>query len=189
LLKDVSKSGRVDKLPMEIKDAKGAKVQVICTVVATRDDRGGFVGADLTLHPVADPARSDFITMEKHLDTKNESYYETYFQTQVKTLWDLAVQLGGKKLGANLDKIISETAQRNVWAISVKDGQATVDTRTANVDVYRALLAKGVAYVASIVGKQAVARGMQKVDDRLDAKLMEQVADLRATQLFKDLLV
>lgn len=189
LLKDVSKSGRLEKRPLEIKDAKGAPLQVLCTVVATRDDKGAFVGADITLHPVADAARSDFMTSGKSLDTKDESYYQTYFQAQIRTLWDLAVQLGGKKLGANLDRIINETAERNVWAVSLKEGQATIEVRTAHADVYRALLAKAVAYVATIVGKKAVAKGMQRVDDRLDPALMAQVSDLRATQLFKDLLI
>jgi len=189
LLKDVSKSGRLDKRPLEIKDAKGAKVQVLCTLVATRDEKGGFIGADMTLHVVADASRSDFITPGQRLDTKDESYYQVYFQAQMKTLWELTVQLGGKKLGANLDRIISETAERNVWAVSLKDGQAAVEVRAAHADVYRALLAKAVAYVVTIVGKQAVTKGMQRVDDRLDPWLMAQVSDLRATQLFKDLLI
>ena len=101
----------------------------------------------------------------------------------------MAVQLGGKRLGANLDRIINETAQRNVWPISLQDGQATIELRSAHADVYRALLAKAVAYVASIVGKQAVTKGMQRVDDRLDPWIMAQVTDLRASQLFKDLLL
>jgi hypothetical protein len=189
ILKDVSKSGRLEKRPLNIKDAKGAPLQVLCSVVATRDDKGAFVGADITLHPVAEAVRSDFITADKQLDTKDESYYQIYFQAQIKTLWELAVQLGGKKLGANLDRIINETSERNVWAVSLKDGQATIELRTSHADVYRALLAKAVAYVATIVGKKAVAKGMQRVDDQLDPWLMAQVSDLRATQLFKDLLI
>ncbi len=189
LLKDVSKAGRLDKRALEIKDSKGAVVQVLCSIVATRDDKGGFVGADVTLHAIADSGRSDFITVDKHLDTKDESYYQIYFQAQIKTLWEMAVQLGGKRLGANLDRIINETAQRNVWPISLQDGQATIELRSAHADVYRALLAKAVAYVASIVGKQAVTKGMQRVDDRLDPWIMAQVTDLRASQLFKDLLL
>jgi serine/threonine protein kinase len=189
LLKDVSKSGRLEKRPMEIKDTKGALVQVLCTVVATRDDKGGFVGADITLRPVADTARSDFITVDKHLDTQEESYYQTYFQAQMKTLWELAVQLGGKKLGTNLDRIINETTQRNVWAISMQDGQIKAEQRSADVDVYRALLAKAVAYVVSIVGKKAVSKGMQSVDARTDANILAKVGELRASQLFKDLLI
>ncbi|HEX2618997.1 MAG TPA: serine/threonine-protein kinase, partial [Phototrophicaceae bacterium] len=189
LLQAVSKAGRLDKHPLEIKDSKGAKIQVMCSAIATRDDKGAFVGADLTLHAVADSARSDFITVEKRLDTKDESFYQVYFQAQIKTLWDLAVQLGGKKLGANLDHIINETAERNIWAISVQGGQAKIELRSTDADVYRALLAKAVAYVVSIVGKQAVARGMQRVDERTDPTIMAQVGELRASQLFKDLLI
>ncbi|MFN8372779.1 MAG: protein kinase [Anaerolineae bacterium] len=189
LLKEVSKSGRLDKRPLELKDGKGALVQVLCTIVATRDDKGGFVGADISMRPVADQVRSDFITVDKRLDTQEETYYQTYFQIQIKTLWDLAIQLGGRKLGANLDRIINETAQRNVWAISLQDGQAKVDQRSAAADVYRALLAKAVAYVVSIVGKKAVAKGMQSVDERTDPRILAQVGELRASQLFKDLLI
>lgn len=187
MLKEVSTMGRLDKHPLEVKDAKGAKVQVLCTIVATRDDKGGFVGADMTLHPVADTERSDFITVEEHLDTQEKSYYQTYFQAQVKTLWELAVQLGGRKLGANLDRIINETAQRNVWAITMQDGQAKIEQPITQADIYRALLAKAVAYVVSIVGKKTVAKGMQSVDARTDYHILEQVSELRASQLFKDL--
>jgi serine/threonine protein kinase len=189
LLKEVSKTGKLEKRQLTIKDTKGATVQVLCTVVATKDDKGGFVGADITLRPVADSDRSDFVTVEKRLDTSEETFYQTYFQEQIKMLWELAVTLGGKKLGANLDRIINETAQRNVWAISLQDGQAKVDLRSADSDVYRALLAKAVAYVVSIVGKKAVMKGMQTVDARTDARVLEHVGELRATQLFKDLLV
>jgi hypothetical protein len=189
LLKEVSKTGRLDKRPLEIKDTKGVLVQVLCTVVATKDDKGGFIGADITLRPIADSARSDFVTVDKRLDTQEETYYQTYFQAQIMTLWELAVQLGGKKLGANLDRIINETAQRNVWAIAVQDGQTKVEQRSAATDVYRALLAKAVAYVVTIVGKKAVAKGMQSVDQRTDPRILEQVGELRASQLFKDLLI
>ncbi len=189
LLKDVSKAGRLEKRLLEIKDTKGAVLQVLCTVVATKDDKGGFVGADITLRPVADTARSDFITVDKHLDTQDESFYQVYFQSQIKVLWDLAVQLGGKKLGANLDRIINETSERNVWAIKMQDGQVKVEQRSTDADVYRALLAKAVAYVVSIVGKKAVAKGMQSVDQRTDPHILEQVGELRASQLFKDLLI
>lgn len=189
LLKEVSKTGRLDRRPLDIVDSKGVTVQVLCTAVATRDDKGAFVGADFTLHPQADVARSDFITVDKHLDTRDEGYYQVYFQEQVKTLWDLAVQLGGKRLGSNLDRILNETAERNVWAIQVQNGDAGIETRSADADVYRALLAKAVAYVAGIVGKQAVARGMQRVEDRMDPHIMTQVGELRASQLFKDLLI
>lgn len=189
LLQGVNKTGKIEKRPLEIQDSKNAKIQVLCTIIATRDDKGSFVGADITLHPIADADRSDFITVDKHLDTKDESYYQVYFQAQIKTLWELAVQLGGKKLGTNLDRIITETAQRNVWAITVANGQANIELRSADADVYRALLAKAVAYVVSIVGKQAVARGMQRVDDRTDPSVMAKVGELKASQFFKDLLI
>ncbi len=189
LLKEVSKAGRLDRRALDIKDSKGVGIQVITTIVATKDDKGGFVGADITLRPVSDPARSDFVTVDKRLDTQEKTFFETYFQSQIRTLWDLAVQLGGKKLGANLDRIITETAQRNVWPISMRDGQATVEQSSTDADVYRALLAKAVAYVVTIVGKKAVAKGMQSVDDRTDPHILGQVSELRASQLFKDLLV
>jgi serine/threonine-protein kinase len=188
LLRDVNKAGQVDKRALDIKDSKGVVVQVLCTMVATRDDKGGFVGADVTLRPVADNARSDFITVEKHLDTQEETFFQTYFQAQMLALWEMVVQLGGRRLGANLDRIVNETAERNSWPITVRDGQASVDTRSADADVYRALLAKAIAYGVSIVGKKSVAKGMQSVDARTAPQILDKVAELRASQVFKDLL-
>lgn len=192
LMKDIGKTGNVNDLELEILDSRGKMLTVHCNATATRDDKGAFVGADIALTPQAASSSQsvaiDFDTVDKRLDTMQETYLQTYFRAQLEALRDLLVQLGGKRLSKNLEAIINETAQRNVWPVSMQDGQLQVELRTTDADIYQALLAKAIAYAVQVTGKRPVAKQMQAVDNRLDANVLSFVKELGLTTLFKDLL-
>lgn len=186
LIQEVGKAGKVTQKRLDIKDSRGSVVGVWCSATATRDDKGAFVGADITLKPVQDeiaPA-SDPDLAPKTLDTSEETFAQAYFIKQMNALRESMVQLGGQRLGRNLDTIINETAQRNVWPITMENGQIKVETQNADTDVYRALLAKGIAYAVNLVGKKMVMKGMQAVDKQLDSRLLNLVQDFRLYELF-----
>jgi hypothetical protein len=94
------------------------------------------------------------------------------------------VQLGGKRLGGNLDKIINDTAQRNVWPVTMTDGIITIDVHSNDADIYRALISKGIAYAVGLVGKKMVIKGLQAVDKELDPKILKIVSELKIYDLF-----
>jgi hypothetical protein len=66
----------------------------------------------------------------------------------------------------------------------MENGQIKVETQNADTDVYRALLAKGIAYAVNLVGKKMVMKGMQAVDKQLDSRLLNLVQDFRLYELF-----
>jgi serine/threonine-protein kinase len=190
MIQEVGKKGRLDHLRLDIHDSQGKSLPVNATVVATKDDKNTFVGADITLRPASDTINIavDFDTVDERLDTREETFLQTYFTAQIEALRDLLIQLGGKRLALNLESIINETAQRNVWPVGMENGKVKVELKNTDADIYRALLAKAVAYAITIVGKRMVAKEIQAVDKRLDARVMELVSQLRLRDLFTDLL-
>lgn len=187
LIHQVGRTGKVDKERWDVLDSRGSAVEVWVSGTATRDDKGGFVGADITLLPLGGAVKVpvDFDTMNRTLDTAEESFLQTYFTAQMKTLYESLVQLGGKKLGKNLEQIINETAQRNVWPVSMNDGQVSVQLRSTDADIYRALLAKAMSYAVSLIGKKMVMKGVQAVDNRMEPRIRSLVSDLRVDELFE----
>lgn len=185
-IQQVGKRGRVGEERIDIKDAFGTTVSVMWSATATQDDKNAFVGADITLKPIQDVIvnTNDFQTMDKRVDTTDESFMQTYFSRQMQALRDSMVQLGGKRLGTNLDKIINDTAQRNVWPVTMFDGRINIELQSNNPDVYRALLAKGIAYAVGMVGKKMVIKSMQAVDKQLDASILKVVDQLKIYELF-----
>lgn len=181
LIDEVTQTGQIEGMPLQIKDAHEALLDVICGVVATYDDKKKLVGMDITLHPVVTAGQQlviDFETMEEHLDSMEESALEVYFKAQIRTLRDLLTQWGGRRVGENLEAIINETAQRNVWALTMKDGDLSMHLRRTDVDVYRALLAKAVAYAHSVIGEKIVKREMETTDKRIDPRILDFVREL-----------
>jgi hypothetical protein len=183
IIKDVSKNGRVEIQPLDIKDTRGKTIPVACTAVATYDDKRAFVGMDITLRPIASTPDMQLVieypTVETNLDSKEESYVQTYFAQQVNAVYNSLFQLGGKRVAKNLENIINETAQRNVWPVTMQDGQVQVQLKSTDVDIYRALLAKASTYAASVVGERIVTKEMQKVDEQMDSRIIQFVKELR----------
>lgn len=187
LIQRIGKNSRLDNERLEIKDAFGTSVSVMCSAVATRDDKAAFVGADITLRPIRDVViadSDDFHTVDKRIATNDESYMQIYFVKQMQTLRTSLVQLGGKRLGSNLDRIINETSQRNVWPVTMSEGDVHIDLKSNDPDVYRALLSKAIAYAVNLVGKKMVMKGMQAVDKQLDPSILNLVGDLKLYELF-----
>jgi serine/threonine protein kinase len=188
LIQEVGKAGRVDSRRIDIRASQGAAFPVNLSAVATKDDKNTFVGADITLKPIADVVITGYDTMDKQLDTREETFLQIYFVAQMEALRSLLIELGGKRLGANLERIINETAQRNVWPVSMENGKVQVELKNTDADVYRALLAKAMNYAVSIAGKKPVAKAIQGVDRNVDAHVLELVGQMRMQDIFKDVL-
>lgn len=180
----ISRTGHIEPQRIEIHDALGGTLAVFCQGVATRDDKGAFVGADISLQPVQDVVITEPDSGVRPLDTREEGYLQTYFIRQIGALRASLVQWGGKRLGDNLDRIINETAQRNVWPVSVRDGLISSDLKQNDGDIYRALLAKAIAYAVGLVGKKVVIKAMQGVDKQLEPGMAEYISRYRFYDLF-----
>jgi serine/threonine protein kinase len=179
LLAEVRKSGRANLPQVDLKDSRGAALQVSCSALATFDDKKTLVGMDITLRPLVSIVGADSRPTMEVLDTGEESFLQNYFIAQLEGLQSLLIQLGGRRLGKNLENIINDTAQRNVWPVSMQGGQVNVELSKTDVDIYRALLAKAVAYAISVIGDRPVNKAMKAVDDQLDPQMLEFVKELR----------
>ncbi len=190
LLKMVSEDGKVDALEIEIKDAQGNRMPVLCGAVATLDEKGTFVGADISLRLVVDSAdpTADFDTIDERLNTREETFLQTYFKSQIDALHRLMGQWAGPRVSKHLESIINETAQRNVWPVSMTDGHITLQLRSTDSDIYRAILAKAVNYAAGVIGKNQVSREMHNVQSKMDPNVMQFVTRLGLESLIDDLL-
>ncbi len=183
LIKDVSKQQHIDSRQIRVKDSYGANVEVMCSAIATYDNKGQFVGADFTLKPMSvsiEEAKSDEVPSDsEQLDSTEESYLQVYFTAQYTALQKLLAQVGGRRLSEYLDMVINETAERNVWPLRVQDGQLTINLKSSDADSYRALLAKSVSYANTVIGERIVNKEMNSVDSKMNPKILEYVRAYR----------
>lgn len=191
LMQDISTHGKLDEQHLEITDSRGKKHTVNCSALATRDDDGKFVGADikLTLIPDVSAAPSDtFSSVQDAMNTQEETFLQAYFITQIDALYEMLVQWAGSKIAKNLEDILNETGQRNVWPVSMKEGHITAQLKRTDAAVYQALLARAMAYAASIIGVDQVVSEMEYVNKNTDAAVLKFVQALELDQLYKDIL-
>lgn len=191
LLDVVAKYGRIEDYELQIHDSRGAALPVLISAAATRDDKGVFIGADITLKASMNAGLhlvNDFDTVEQHLDSMEESYLQMYFTAHLEGLRELLLQLGGKRLALNMEQIINETAQRNVWPVEMQNGQVKVNLKSTDAGIYQALLAKGLTYAIGVIGAKVVAKTIQSVDKRIDKHVLSFVDELGLRKLFEELL-
>ncbi|MBX3080343.1 MAG: protein kinase [Anaerolineae bacterium] len=181
LISDLSKNAQVTIPRLEVKDAQGSTIAVGVSAIATYDAKKKFVGADITLQPTIEIKRGDlqtgFVESDEYLNTTEESFLQKYFNIQLAGIQELLIQMGGAKLGSNLQTILNETAARNSWPFKMDDNQFGIDVRSANADIYRALLAKAVAYADTVVGERVIRKHIQAVEAKIDAQTLK-VADV-----------
>jgi hypothetical protein len=183
LISDLNRTPQVSIPHLEIRDAQGNINFVDLSAIATYDAKKKFVGADITLHSAIDinqgEVKIDFVDSEEYLNTTEESFLQNYFNIQLAGILDLLVQMGGTKLRSNLQMILNETAERNSWPFVINENKFGIDVRSANADIYRALLAKAVAYADTVVGDRVVRKHIQAVESKIDAQTLRVAENLR----------
>lgn len=191
LLGIISSQGQIDSIELEIKNSRGDPLDVICSAMATRDDKGDFVGADITLLPVPKdpniPPSSEFQTVQPAVNTQEKTYLQSYFVNQLEALCQLSANWGGARVANQFENIINETGQRNVWPISMKSGKVSVELKETDVDMYKALVARGMVYLADILGEKQVIKEMEYVNKNTDPNIMSFVQTLGLDKLYSDI--
>jgi serine/threonine protein kinase len=189
LFSELTRSGQVYDAELSIEDSKGKQFKVLFSALATQDDQGEFIGADVSLKPANQEVQSNsFQTAEKPMDTRQETVIQFYFSAHVEALYKLMVQWAGKRAGNNLERIINETAERNVWPIQMSDGHITVELRRTDVDIYRALIAKSVTYAIKVLGAKVVRKTVEGVDKGFDDHTLQVAQSLGLQVVFDELL-
>lgn len=192
LIDIINQTGQLDETAIDITDSRGTSWAVTCSAIATRDDDGNYVGADVTLSLAAEynasglPSGID--SAPKAQDTREEHYLEDYFKSQVEALHKLLKNWAGKKVSRYLEDIINETGERNVWPVSMADGHITVQLSRSDTDIYRAVLARAISYTANLVGDKIVVKEMQRVNKKTDPAVLQFVRHLGLDETYKDIL-
>ena len=98
------------------------------------------------------------------------------------------MQWAGKRVAHNLEEIINETGQRNAWAISMKNGQITIELKHTDEAIYEALLARAMSYAASILGEKQVISEIEYVNKNIDPAEMQYIRTFGLDELYKNIL-
>jgi serine/threonine protein kinase len=185
-------SGEVNDWEVDVIDSRGNNQPVRVSAVATRDDDGTFVGADVTLaslpKPENRPSSESFQTMSQIINTEEKNYLQTYFIAQLESLYDLMANWAGPRVARNLEDIINETGRRNVWPVTMTKGRVTVELKSTDLEVYQALLTRGMVYAANIIGTQQVIKEMEYVNKNTKPSVFSYVQTLGMDRLYDVLL-
>jgi hypothetical protein len=192
LLDTLRRQGQVRDWPLETASANG---HISLAGVATRDESGNFIGADITLRDLTAPevvSHTDVLSTRvkealagAHPQGENEVLLQLYFTTQIEALYVQMTRLVGLGARKHLDKAINDLAQKNKWAISMKDGHANSLTDQTDAPVFRALLTEAFNYGVGIIGRRVVAREMQRIDGQMDTRAVQLAGEAGLRDLFK----
>lgn len=191
LIQEISEQGKLDERPLEITDSRSNQHTVNCSAIATHDDDGKFVGADITLTlipSVTDMPSETFETIQQAMDTQEANYVQDYFAAQIDALYEMLIQWAGKKIAQNLEDILNETGQRNVWPVSMQNGHMRIELQQGDEAIYQALLARAMAYAATILGEKQVISEIEYVNKQVDPSAMKYVRALGLDELYKNIL-
>jgi hypothetical protein len=187
LMQDMVQAGFLQDFPLEVSTTTGTAVHILCSGVATYDDKENFIGADLTLREAIGPGLSRALrphdedsfsrlarqTLAEARALEDQVYLQQYFTAQVNALQVLLARMGGVRIRDTLERIFNKSARRNVWPISMKDGQITIEAKDLETGTYRTLLSKLVDYVVSVVSQRMMLRAVCAVDEQMEAKVLE----------------
>ncbi len=185
---EVARSGYIRERPLELHDAQGQPVPVLCTCVAVYDDSGHFIGMDMTLHPVQASAQQDSgVQITHHWDvlsaridqiraevearrvSETKTLLQLYLAAHFNALQVLLTRMGGARIYEALNGIVNDIARRNGWHLAVRGSEILLDGDPP-LEAYQRLLSEAVAYGINIVGKRMVMQEMGAVSERLDAR-------------------
>lgn len=191
LITAVARLGYVHDHMIEVHGIDMEQLSIICTGVATYDDRGAFIGADLTLCDVTHFAPTDAHIVD-HGDIlsarikaiqgeadrqrveEEETFAVSYFTAQLSALQVLLGRMGGPRVREVVETLVNEAAEKHSWQIQIHGGHLNVKGEgLPHLEAYTALLDLVVDYGTSIIGQQAIVREMQAVDGQMTDHLRE----------------
>lgn len=192
LFKAIDTNNAIENVQIEITNSRGKRQMVICNAIATRDDKGTFVGADIQLATLPkdtdDPPSSDFLIIEPDVNTREQMQVRDYFATQLQCLYKLSKNWGGSKVAARYELLINEVAERNDWAFEMNKGEINTDNLHNDLDMFKALSARGMNYTAFILGKKQVIKELDRMHKKMDTNMLSIVQMLGLDTLHQDIL-
>lgn len=190
LITAIARVGYIRGHKIESQDVGGEPLNMACTGVATYDDQGSFIGADLTISDVTHfvssdvhiKDRGDILSArikaiqgeaEKQWVEEEETLALGYFTAQVSTLQVLLGRMGGPRVREMVETLVNQTAHQRSWPVQLRGGHLIISGIELPVDAYAVLLEQVFDYGVSIIGQQAIVREVQAVDEQMTDHLRE----------------
>jgi hypothetical protein len=199
LIAAIARTGYVREHRIEAQGGDGEPLSIACTGVATYDDQGAFIGADVTICDVThfaptDPHvidHGDILSVrikeiqgqaEKQWIAEEETLALGYFIAQVSALQVLLGRMGGPRVWEMVETLVNQTANKHTWPVQLRGGRLIVSGEELPINAYALLLDQVVDYGVSIIGQQTIVREMQAVDEQMTDHLrgMADQAGLRS---------
>lgn len=173
---ELHEKGVIQKRVMQILGGLG---HISLTGVASYDDKGGLLGADIYVSPLKE---EDLMSLP--LDER--SYHEeipNYVSAQLETLHDYMQNVGGENMSQRMRISLNETAERGGWPIRLSTNAVEVGP-DAEIEAYTAIMAKAIIYCKTAVGIRPTAKRISEQG----AEFGDQAPSLEKTLGISDLL-
>lgn len=193
LMQEVARTGYIHEHRLVMRGPSGQTVEVLCSCVATYNDQGQFIGADMTLYQMREitapqeesPVHGDVLQariQQIQVETgtrraqEEQIHLQLYFTAQINALQVLLARMGGPRIHAALEACVNNLATRKQWPARLQGGHITVDEAGLPVEAYAELLKEIVHYGSDIVGRRPVIQEMREVDSQI-GDLSKQAAE------------
>jgi hypothetical protein len=194
LIESTAQQGRVLDWLLEIHIQEAESMAVQCASTASLDDKGGFIGADITLHnQQAQPASQDDSLTVHIQQTQAEATSEAdqdlirlYVTVQFSALHVLLARMAGLRVVESLETTINKIAGKRDWPLSINGDRLLAHQDDISAEVYRVLLSETIRFVANIIGRRTVVAQMRAVDEHMGDRAVELAQDAGLRRLFQD---
>ncbi len=192
LMHELARTGRIHERRLNLTDRRGHVQVMTCAGVATYDERGEFIGADLTFTSAAEAAvheqaaRHHFDTLNRHIrqtydelgsgavpDIDRESQLLTlYLKSHLDALTVLLSRLAGYRVCDTLARIFGDTVRKHGWPLMLRGSMISLLPGTIPPrEAYRELLAALIGYAGGVVGRRRVVTELAAVHRHTDPQV------------------
>jgi hypothetical protein len=191
LLDEIRKKGQLSDRLVELTELTPLNTLVSISGVATYDQNGSYLGANVMLRKVAkaDPKVStqermaivtDVRPVPKVQETDMEAgflehkmFVELYFTTHIRAMYVLMGRLVGLAANKNLDKIINTIASERQADVNVENGLFISDITTVDYETFRIVLSEVINYAVNVIGQRMVLREIQSIDAQMHPGVLQ----------------
>lgn len=202
LLQEVAHTGYDHERSLILQSRSGEATEVLCSSVATYNEQGGFIGADITLYEnEARSAQADVVPQHEdvlqarieqiQVETEareaeqEQANLQLYFTAQMNALQVLLARMGGPRIHAALEESVNQLAQKKGWAMRAQSGHIVLDEKGLPPEGYVTLLKEVVDYASNIIGRPPVMQEMRMVDAKVGDSVCQAAAAAGLRQLIR----
>jgi hypothetical protein len=199
LVENVAQNGNVQDWALDIHPQRNSPISVLCTSVGTFNDRGDFIGADITLYKHAPSVATDPPSTIAHTDTllthiqqlqggsdlpEDQALLQLYATVQFSALHVLLARMAGLRIAKTLETTINKLADQKNWPLRVSGDRLLPKLGEIPNETYRAMLEETVRFAANIIGRRMVVAEMRAVDGRMSERAVHLAEHVGLRHLF-----